>query len=192
MAWKHWASDARRELPKLVVAEPFRRRVASQVHCSLTTGQEFWPALAEAAEKVGGDVGAVLVGPGMYDALKAVGAAEKGSVVQCVEDLADRDVFVVGSHPHPADFLREFPAQKLARIVVMMEGGRRKLRASRQPRCDLVPPSAQPFGTDWRTWFRQFPVVARVKSRTLRRASVADDCTVTLHVGRTVPIVPGG
>lgn len=192
MAWKHWASDARRELPKLVTADAFRRRVGSQVHCRLRKGSDFWPALADAIKKVGGDAGAILVGPGMFASLKAAGAADRGSIVQCVEDLPDREVYVVGAHPHPADFLREFPSNKLARVVVMTkEGGQRKKRGMRQPRFDLVPPSAQPYGLDWRVWMRQFPVVGRVKGRSLRCAS-DDGIRLSLNVGAPVPIVPGG
>ena len=184
MAWKHWAEAARNDLLKVAGSACFRNRVprAHELYVDLKTIDDLWPTLREATAKIGG-LGYMLVGPGMYDALECVGATRTGSKVVRVQSQADRDVFLVAPHETQADFLREFPSAKLARIVVMHEARMRGMdkRGSRQPRCDLVPASEQGHPGQWRDWIRQFPVVARVRGRALR---VASDDMPKLRIGK--------
>lgn len=174
MAWRHWSETALTELVSVVGSACFRNRVprAHELYVTLKTGNEIWPALRDGISRIGG-LGYMLVGPGMYDALSKAGATQAGSKVVRVQGLADRDVFLVAPHETQADFLREFPSTKLARLIVMHESRMRGMdkRGSRQPRCDLVPASQQGNPGQWREWLRQFPVVARVRGRALRVAS---------------------
>lgn len=185
MPWASWSETALTDLVSVVGSAAFRNRIprAHEIYVSLKTGSEIWPALRDAISRIG-SLGYMLVGPGMFDALSKAGATDVGSKVVRVQELADRDVFLVGRHESQADFMREFPSNKLARLIVMHESRMRGIdkRGSRQPRCDLVPAMQQGHPAQWRNWIRQFPVVARVKGKALRVAS--DEVIPTLSVGR--------
>lgn len=191
MAWKHWAEAARIDLVKVAGSARFRNRVprAHELYVTLKTIDDLWPALRDGIGKIGG-LGLMLVGPCMYDALERAGATRTGSKVVRVQSQADRDMFLVAPHEAQADFLREFPSRKLARIIVMHEDRMRGMdkRGSRQPRCDLVPAAEQGHPMQWRDWIRQFPVVARVRGKALRVAS--DETMPKLTVGKVQKLPP--
>lgn len=147
-----------------------------EVVASLTTrlGPGFWPSVKDGFQRLG-SVGLMVCGPGLH--AKLVEAGVSADRIVCDLDRPDRDML-----------LTDQPMTKAVRFLVGFEGRLSTIkRGSRQPRCDLV--GAADFGMDWRTWFKQFPVVATVRGRTSarRRFASATAGEFVVHVGKPKP-----